>query len=53
MLRSTPYIFLLLPPLSLTSPLLPHPLAYYPLLTSSLPIYKPRIVVLGSLGSVY
>ena len=43
----------LLPPPPLTSPFLPHPLAYYPLLTLSLPIYKPRTVVLGSLGSVY
>ena len=29
------FLFLGLPPLPLTSPLLPHPLAYYPLLTSS------------------
>ena len=56
LLRSTPYIFFFLltaPPPSLTSPLLPHPLAYYLLLTSPFPIYKPRTVVLGSLGSVY
>ena len=52
-LRSTPCTFSFYYPLPPTSPLLPHPLAYYPLLTSLLPIYKPRTVVLGSLGSVY